>query len=92
MKQKINPHFVKMCKQGIAGAAMGIVAGFLLGIIIYFLQYPLVWIGMLLDGARNPNLWQQPGMWISAVMPGTLGMSFGAIIGGIFGSLYGLKN
>jgi hypothetical protein len=92
MNKIMNQPFVKMCKQGISGALMGIFAGLLLGILIYFLQFPLLLIGQI----GNPYP-QMDGNWagimfISPVQPGSLGMAFGAIIGAIFGGMYGLKN
>jgi len=91
MKQITNNGFVKMCRQGILGAFLGIIAGLILGILIYLLQFPLIWINMLTYGDANvPGMPTQ--LWFSVLQPGTLGMSFGAVIGAIFGSISGLKN
>jgi hypothetical protein len=88
MKNITESAFVKMCKQGIIGAILGIIAGILLGTCIYFLQFPLIWISSM-DG--KGELIYGNIMWQNATQPGMLGASVGAVIGAIFGSLFGLK-
>ncbi len=92
MNKIMNQSFVKMSKQGIMGALLGIVAGFILGLLIWFLQFLLFIFSGMMDGAGINQVMQPPMMWLSAVMPATLGMAFGAIIGAIFGAISGLKN
>jgi ABC-type antimicrobial peptide transport system permease subunit len=92
MNKIINGNFVKMSKQGITGAFFGIIAGLLLGILIYLLQFPLIWISQIGNSYQSMGGNWSGMMFISAVQPGTLGMSFGAIIGAIFGSIDALKN
>lgn len=87
MKQITESPFVKMCKQGIIGAILGIIAGILLGTCIYFLQFPLIWISSI----DSQGTYYGSAMWQNATQPGMLGASVGAVIGAIFGSIFGLK-
>jgi len=89
MKFTTSRSFVKMCRQGIEGSFLGMISGMVLGVIIYFLQFPLQWL------SYNPDfdmMGRGMGMfWISAAQPGLLGACFGAIIGALFGCILGLK-
>jgi hypothetical protein len=80
----MDSNFVKMCRQGIIGSFLGIIGGLLLGLVIYFLQFPLLWIG----GPQENPVWP---MWQTAAQPGMMGACFGAIIGAVFGCILTIK-
>ena len=88
MKIENNPNFIRMCRQGIEGAFLGIIGGAILGIIIFYVQYPLAWLSF------NPGMMDNGRYlfaWVSAAQPGTIGACVGAVIGGVFGCIQALK-
>lgn len=91
MNKVNNSNFVKMVKQGIGGSFFGIISGLILGVAIYFLQFPL----LMISGINIPEIMAGDLrgilMWPNAAIPGTLGSCFGAIIGGLFGCILSLK-
>ena len=74
-----------MCLQGISGSFIGIVAGTILGCLIYFLQFPLLWIS-------NSTSESAFIIWQNAAQPGMFGASIGAVLGGIFGAVVPRNN
>lgn len=88
MTQFINKNFVNMAKQGIVGAILGILAGELLGIFIYSLQYFL----SLLTNQSALTMSNSGMLWPSVLIPAGLGAGFGAVIGAIFGAISALKD
>ena len=93
MKLTTNSNLVKMCRQGIESAFIGIISGLILGLIIYYFQFLLTWLSYypanhMLSEAYNGNYGL---IWASAAQPGTMGACFGAIIGAIFGCIMSLK-
>lgn len=85
MKITHNSNFFKMCRQGLEGAFIGMVGGAILGLLIFYLQYPLMWLGPSLPDSFMPMLIFTPAQ------PGLSGACFGALIGAIFGCLLSLK-
>lgn len=90
MNKIIDREFVNMCKQGIIGAFLGIIFGAILGVLIYWIQFLLLF---LTNPAFGVNMEMHRGsLWTTASQPGSLGSGFGAIIGSIFGTLQSLKS
>jgi|GEM_PF-3814338 len=89
MKKITIPPFVKMCWWGISGAFLGIMAGTLLGALIYLIQFLLI----SLTSINNSEMVYNNGntIWQHISQPVMLGTSFGALLGAIFGSIFGLK-
>lgn len=85
MNKIIKSPFVKICLQGIIGSFVGIVAGTMLGCLIYFLQFPLLWIS-------NSTSEYTYIIWQNAAQPGMFGASIGAVLGGIFGAVVPRNN
>ncbi len=78
---------MKLIFKGILGAVTGILAGFVLGIGIWLLRDLVVRIVETGGGKGD-----YPGSSYPRIDElATIGMSFGAIIGSIFGSISGLK-
>ena len=83
-----NEIFVRVISESIAGALVGIVAGALLGLLIWGLQIPLNWLNHLLDPTSAPlgeMMYRNTNIWPNASFPESLGMAFGAIIGAVMG-------
>lgn len=83
MNKIISKNFVNMAKQGILGAILGIFAGEILGVLIYYIQTMQFFIFN-----QDPRHY----IWATAAIPGGLGAGFGAVLGAIFGSISGLKD
>lgn len=85
MAKLINKNFVNMVRQGIVGAILGILAGQILGLLIYGLQFLSVFV---YAGTRT----ELPIIYFfnSPTIPSGLGAGFGAIIGSIFGAISAL--
>lgn len=91
MNKITNSPFVKMYARGISGAFLGILAGTILGCLIYLIQFPILWLSNL-NQTVNPNDFQYVSqIWQNIAQPASLGGTFGALLGGIFGSIFGLK-
>ena len=86
-----NDVFVRVISESLAGALIGILAGAVLGMLIWGLQIPLNWLNHLLEPAqwladgKGQMMYGQPTLWPNASFPESLGMAFGAIIGAIMG-------
>ncbi len=74
--------FIQMMIHGVISSFVGIIAGALLGILIYFIQELVIFIepGETRD-ILYPNL----------SFPVSLGAGLGAMIGAIFGAVFGVK-
>jgi tetrahydromethanopterin S-methyltransferase subunit G len=86
----IDHKFVNMCKQGIIGSFLGLIFGAILGLLIYWIQFPLLWLS---DPSVTGDLHiYSKQLWATAAHPGALGAGVGATIGAIFGAIQGLKS
>ncbi len=79
--------FSKVMFKGIMGSLYGLVSGFSLALIIFFIQWGVGYIdGTFINSAHMMN---NSGPPIQLLV--ILGMGFGAIMGSIFGSISGIK-
>lgn len=96
-QNKVLTPFGNMAVTALKGAVLGMLAGFALGIAIYFLQYILVAITAATSTCPSGRdaydcYGYMSSMWPSVSIPSTLGSAFGTLIGAILGGVSGLKN
>lgn len=79
--------FNRVIYKGILGSVMGIVSGFILGLLIFVLQQiGIIFYYKLLTGTDGYGAGAPPFEFFI-----TLSMCFGAIIGSVFGSIAALR-
>ena len=96
-QNKVFSPFGNMALTALKGAVLGMLAGFALGIAIYYLQYILVLINQaFLNCPSGRDMYEcygyGPTMWPSVTIPSGLGSALGTLIGSILGGISGLKN
>ena len=77
-----NSQFKVMATNTLKGAVSGMLAGFILGIAIYF----LILVVIKIEGQHNFT-----DFWPSIAFPTMLGTCFGTLIGSILGGILGLR-
>ena len=96
-QNKVFTPFGNMAVTALKGAVLGMLAGFALGIAIYFLQYLLVSINAaLINCPTGRDAYECYGymatMWPSVTIPSSLGSALSTLIGAILGGISGLRN
>lgn len=89
--------FGNMAMTALKGAILGMLAGFVLGIAIYYLQYLLVSINSTLSSCSTGREMYEcysytAALWPSVNIPSGLGSGLGTLIGAILGGISGLKS
>lgn len=96
-QNKVLTPFGYMATTALKGAVLGMLAGFALGIAIYFLQYLLLSINSAMTSCPSGrDAYECYGymatMWPSVSIPSSLGSALGTLIGAILGGISGLRN